>query len=188
MSALTELQPYFDAYPKEIRKGRMAKGYTLQELADKSGVPYNNVCDTNTGRNKNPNLFYSAACCKVFDLSLDEMTGLQTTSSDAGDNDRLHELEMETTRQAGEIRRLEDINAVLSAQLRARLPVIYALTAVCALLLVATISYMTWDIQTRTAGLFQSAGTSVFAIFLGLIVLAAVAVMVYAVVTVVRKK
>lgn len=188
MSALTELQPYFDAYPEEIRKGRMAKGYTLQELADKSGVPYNNVCDTNTGRNKNPNLFYAAACCKALDLSLDAITGLHATSSDAGDNDRLHELEVENTRQAGEIHRLEDINAMLSAQLRARRPIIYALTAVCALLLVAVIGYMTWDIQIKSAGLFQSAGMSVFAVFLGLIVLAAVAVMVYAVVTVVRKK
>ncbi len=188
MSALTELQPYFDAYPEEIRKGRMAKGYTLQELADKSGVPYNNVCDTNTGRNKNPNLFYSAACCKALDLSLDAITGIKTTDSDVGDNDRLHHLEMENTRQAGEIHRLEDINAVLSAQLRARRPIIYALTAVCALLLVAVICYMTWDIQIGTAGLFQSAGMSIFAVFLGLIVLAAVAVMVYAVVTVVRKK
>nr|DAK87818.1 MAG TPA: Regulatory protein [Caudoviricetes sp.] len=188
MSALTELQPYFDAYPEEIRKGRMAKGYTLQELADKSGVPYNNVCDTNTGRNKNPNLFYSAACCKALDLSLDAITGIQTTGFDTGDNDSLHHLKTENTRQAGEIHRLETINAMLSAQLRARRPIIYALTAVCALLLVAVISYMTWDIQIRTAGLFQSVGTSVFAVFLGLIVLAAVAVMVYAVVTVARKK
>lgn len=188
MSALTDLQPYFDAYPEEIRKGRMAKGYTLQDLADKSGVPYNNVCDTNTGRNKNPNLFYAAACCKALDLSLDAITGIKTTGSDVVDNDRLHELEMENARQVGEIRRLEDINTMLSAQLRARRPIIYALTAVCALLLVATISYMTWDIQIRTGGLFQSAGTSIFAVFLGLIVVAAVAVMVYAVVTVARKK
>lgn len=77
---------------------------------------------------------------------------------------------------------------MLSAQLRARLPIIYALTAVCALLLVAVIGYMTWDIQIRTAGLFQTKGMSVFAVFLGLIVVAAVAVMVYAVVTVARKK
>nr|DAM57493.1 MAG TPA: Helix-turn-helix XRE-family like protein [Caudoviricetes sp.] len=188
MSAYNELQPYFDAYPDELRKGRAAKGYTLQDLADKAGVPYSNVCDISSGRSKTPSLFYAAACCKALDLSLDEITGLQTTRPDAGDNDRLHELEMENTRQAGEIRRLKDINAVLSAQLRARRPIVYALTAVCALLLVAVICYMTWDIQIRTAGLFQSAGTSVFAVFLGLIVVAAIAVMVYAVVTVARKK
>lgn len=186
MSAYNELQPYFDAYPDELRKGRAAKGYTLQDLADKAGVPYSNVCDISSGRSKTPSLFYAAACCKALDLSLDAITGLR--AAPAADGDRLHELEVENTRQAGEIRRLEDINTMLSAQLRARRPIIYALTAVCALLLVAVIGYMTWDIQIKSAGLFQTAGMSVFAVMLGLIVVAAVAVMVYAVVTVARKK
>ena len=47
MSALTDLQPYLDDYPTKIRKAKNASGFTLQELSDLSGVPYNNICDTN---------------------------------------------------------------------------------------------------------------------------------------------
>lgn len=52
MSALTDLQPYLDEYPAKLRKAKNASGFTLQELSDLSGVPYNNVCDTNAGRVK----------------------------------------------------------------------------------------------------------------------------------------
>ena len=59
-------------------------------------------------------------------------------------------------------------------------PMIYVLVSICALLLVCLISYMVWDAQLATAGLFHSAGSSALVVVLGLIVVAAVCVMVYA--------
>ena len=98
----------------------------------------------------------------------------------ASDLAAVHELEMDNVRQAGDVKRLEEVNAMLKAQLASRRPVVYALLAVCALLLVCLISYMVWDAQLVTAGLFQSARSSALAVILGLIVVAAVCVMVYA--------
>lgn len=179
MSALSELQPYLDAYPDNIRKAKNASGYTLQELADLSGVPYNNICDTNAGRVKQPLLFYAAAMCKVLGVSLDHIVGLGEPES-ADQTQRIHELELENMRLAGENKRLEALNEMLDAQLANRKPVIYMLMSVCALLLVAVIGYVIFDIQLRTAGLFQSAGTSILAVFLGLVVVAAVGIIIYA--------
>lgn len=58
------------------------------------------------------------------------------------------------------------------------------LLGVCALLLVSVISYIVFDIQIMTAGLFRSAKTSTLAVFLGLVVLAAIGAIGYAVHTI----
>lgn len=180
MSATSKLQPHFDSYFDEMRKAKNVSGYTLQDLSELSGVPYNNVCDVNSGRTKQPLLFYEAAKCEVLGLSLDALCGL-SAPEDPDAAEHRHELELDNVRQAGDVKRLEEVNAMLKAQLASRRPVIYALIAVCALLLVAVIGYMAWDIQMTTAGLFQNAGLSIFAVALAIIVLAAVCIMVYAV-------
>lgn len=180
MSATSKLQPHFDSYFDEMRKAKNVSGYTLQDLSELSGVPYNNVCDVNSGRAKQPLLFYEAAKCEVLGLSLDALCGL-SAPEDPDAAEHRHELELDNVRQAGDVKRLEEVNAMLKAQLASRRPVIYALIAVCALLLVAVIGYMAWDIQMTTAGLFQNAGLSIFAVALAIIVLAAVSIMVYAV-------
>lgn len=179
MSATSKLQPHFDSYFDEMRKAKNVSGYTLQDLSELSGVPYNNVCDVNSGRAKQPLLFYEAAKCEVLGLSLDSLCGL-SAPEDPDAAEHRHELELDNVRQAGDVKRLEEVNAMLKAQLASRRPVIYALIAVCALLLVCLISYMVWDAQLATAGLFQSAGSGALAVVLGLIVVAAVCVMVYA--------
>lgn len=180
MSATSKLQPHFDSYFDEMRKAKNVSGYTLQDLSELSGVPYNNVCDVNSGRTKQPLLFYEAAKCEVLGLSLDALCGL-SAPEDPDAAEHRHELEMDNVRQAGDVKRLEEVNAMLKSQLASRRPVVYALLAVCALLLVCLISYMVWDAQIVTAGLFQSAGLSIFAVALAIIVLTAVCIMVYAV-------
>lgn len=178
MSALSELQPYLDSYPEKIRRAKNASGYTLQELSDLSGVPYNNICDVNSGRVKQPLLFYAAATCKVLGLSLNALVGIdEPTGSRESDKKRIHELELENVRKDGEIQGLSEFRAQAARYAR----VIYLLLGVCVLLLVAVIGYVAWDINMTTAGLFQSTGTSVLAVFLGLALLAAVASIAYAV-------
>lgn len=181
MSALSELQPYLDAYSDNIRKAKNASGYTLQELADLSGVPYNNICDTNAGRVKQPLLFYAAATCKVLGVSLNKLVGLDdaATSSEA-QQEKIHALELENVRLAGENKRLEELNAILTAQTAKFKNIISMMLGVCVLLLVAVIGYVIFDIRLSSAGLFQSTGTSILAVFLGLVILAAIGVFVYA--------
>lgn len=180
VSALTDLQPYLDEYPAKIRKAKNASGFTLQELSDLSGVPYNNICDTNAGRVKHPLLFYAAATCKVLNLSLNELVGL----NEQPDAPRIHDLELEIARQKGETNRLEELNAMLTAQAARYRTIIFMLLGVCALLLVSVISYIVFDIQLTTAGLFRSAKTSTLTVFLGLVVLASICAIGYAVHTI----
>lgn len=180
MSALTDLQPYLDEYTARIRKAKNASGFTLQELSDLSGVPYNNICDTNAGRVKQPLLFYAAATCKVLNLSLNELVGLD----EQPDTPRIHDLELEIVRLKGETKRLEELNAMLTAQAARHRTIIFMLLGVCALLLVSLIGYVIFDIQLTTAGLFQSAKASTLAGFLSLVILAAVGSIGYAVHTI----
>ena len=180
MSALTDLQPYLDEYPAKIRKAKNASGFTLQELSDLSGVPYNNICDTNAGRVKHPLLFYAAATCKVLNLSLNELVGLD----DQPDTQRIHDLELEIEKLKGDTKRLEELNAMLTAQAARNRTIIFMMLGVCAMLLVSVIGYVILDINVTTAGLFQSAKTSTLTVFLGLVVLAAICAIGYAVHTI----
>ena len=180
VSALSELQPYLDSYPDKIRKAKNASGFTLKELSDLSGVPYNNICDTNAGRVKQPLLFYAAATCKVLNLSLNELVGLD----EQPDTQHIHDLELEIARLKGETKRLEDLNAMFTAQAARYRTIIFMLLGVCSLLLVSVIGYVILDIHVTTAGLFQSAKTSTLTVFLCLVVLAAVGSIGYAVHTI----
>lgn len=56
---------------------------------------------------------------------------------------------------------------------------IFGLLGVCALLLCAVIGYIIFDIRMTQVGLFQSAGMSVLAVLLAVVVIAAIALMAY---------
>ena len=184
MSAFTELQPYFDAYQDEIRKAKNTSGLTLQELADRSGVPYNNICDVNAGRSKQPLLYYAAATCRVLGLSLDRLCGLPGAADTSALRARVREFEIECAHKDGEIARLEEARDEQAG--RDRL-VILALAGLCMLLVLVVIGYMIFDAHILSAGLFQSAGLSVFAVLLALLLLAWISVVVVALMRLRRK-
>lgn len=176
MTPYQRLIPFFDSYNRKVTDARNDLHLSLAELSEKSGVSYSAIATQSADTAPNPKLFEQAAICDTLGLSLDELCGLCPASDLAA----VHKLEMDNVRQAGDVKRLEEVNAMLKAQLASRRPVICALLAVCALLLVCLIAYMVWDAQFATAGLFQSAGSSALGVILGLIVVAAVCVMVYA--------
>lgn len=176
MTPYQRLIPFFDSYNRKVTDARNDLHLSLAELSEKSGVSYSAIATQSADTAPNPKLFEQAAICDTLNLSLDELCGLCPASDLAA----VHELEMDNVRQAGDVKRLEEVNAMLKSQLASRRPVICALLAVCALLLVCLISYMVWDAQLVTAGLFQSARSSALAVIFGLIVVAAVCVMVYA--------
>ena len=73
---------------------------------------------------------------------------------------------------------------MLTAQAARYRTIIFMLLGVCALLLVSVVGYVIFDIQITTAGIFRSAGTSTLAALLGLVILAAVGSIGYAVHTI----
>ena len=174
ISAMSELQPYFDSYLEKMRKAKNSSGLTLQELSDLSGVPYNNICDTNSGRTKQPLLFYEAAKCKALGLSLNAMCGLdEPQRSGLAQKQRTHELELDNARLAA-------IDEQKDKRLETARVIVGALTSVSVLLLLVVIGYMVFGAHILNAGLFRSAGVSAFFVFLVLLVIAALAAIGYA--------
>lgn len=181
MSAMSELQPQFDEYLGKMRRAKNSKGYTLQDLADLTGVPYNNICEANSGRAKQPLLFYEAAKCKVLELSLDDLCGLRGSEDVARLADKVRDLEIENTRLTGDVRRLTEIGTEKDKRIYSHRPMLYALVGICVILALSLVGYMIFDATITTAGLFKSAGTSVFAIVLMLVILLALVVVFLAV-------
>jgi len=182
LSQIQELQPLFDEYPYKMKKARMDKGLTQKQLSDMFGVPYSAI--TKMATNNQDALLNCVALCTVLDVSMDELFGLKASDSKAELHEQNHELEISNIRQEGNIKRLEELNAMLTAQAVRYRTIIFMLLGVCALLLVSVIGYVIFDIQLTTAGLFQSAKTSTLAGFLGLVVLAAIGSIGYAVKTI----
>jgi hypothetical protein len=170
---MQEMQPYFDKYQEKVRKAKNASGMTLAELSQCSGVPYNSICSVNAGTTKQPLLFYSAATCKVLGLSLDELMGLRAPEVPAGEQQQqIYELISENNVLHAAADHYKALGNIYK-------PLIFGLLGVCALLLCAVIGYIIFDIRMTQVGLFQSAGMSVLAVLLAVVVIAAIALMAY---------
>lgn len=171
LNSFQRLQPKFDDFQGEIRKAKRVSGCTIQELSDRAGVPLDFVSSITSGSAKRPSLYYSAAVCDYFGLSLDNLLGL-SYAADA------HELELENAKLTEQIKHYKTFAAVSRT-------LVFALVGVCALLLCAVIGYVLFDMSLKTVGLFQSNGVALTAAFLAVIVLAAVVLIFYALRTVV---
>lgn len=177
MSAYSELQPYFDAYQGEIHKAKNASGMTLSELAESSGVPYNNVCDINAGRAKQPLLYYAAAICKVFGLSLNKLMGLdEPESSTLALRERVHELELQVTSLKGEVRHLKSVKETddeekerLIKEVAAWEPIVYILLFLSTVLVASLGYYLVMDFHLSDVGLILFGKLSIYGAVLILI-------------------
>lgn len=175
-----KLKPYIDAYPWKIKKVRMANGLTQKELADRAGVPLSSV--QKLGVNNQDALFNCAAICRVLDVSMDELFGLCPPTDVSELTSQIHNLELDNARKDGEIGRLNAVsdgdrqhNDDLQGRIKSLRFLVLALAGFCTLLVMVVIGYMIFDAHILTAGLFHSAGMSVFAVLLALLVMAAVA-------------
>lgn len=177
MSAYSELQPYFDAYQGEIRKAKNASGMTLSELAESAGVPYNNVCDINAGRAKQPLLYYAAAICKVFGLSLNKLMGLDEPETSAlALSERVHELELQVVTLKGEVSHLESVKEAddkekerLIKAVAAWKPIVYILLFLSTILVASLGYYLVMDFHLGDVGLILFGKLSIYGAVLILI-------------------
>lgn len=181
MPEMQNMQPYFDAYQEEVRRAKNSSGLTLQELSDKTGVPYNNICTVNAGTMKQPLLYYSAATCKVLGLSLDKLFGLpRDDTQELADAKAVnHKLEIENACAKKDVEYHKRMNAVYR-------PLVFCLIGICVILLCVVVGYIIFDIQLKKTGLFKSGGLTALAVFLAIVVLAAVALIAFAVKTVIH--
>ena len=87
-TSMEKLSPYFEAYCGRIKQRRLELGLTVNELSERSGVPYSNTSRVNSGSQSNPLLFNAAAFADTMGMSLNELMGL---SPDAEDSSVLQE-------------------------------------------------------------------------------------------------
>lgn len=175
-----DLQPYIQSYPYKIKKARVDKGLTQKELAEVAGVPLSSIQKLNV--NNQDALFNCAAVCRVLDVSMDELFGLRPPADVSELTSQIHNLELDNAHKDGEIGRLNAVsdgdrqhNDDLERRIKSLRFLVLALAGFCTLLVMVVIGYMIFDAHILTAGLFHSAGMSVFAVLLALLVMAAVA-------------
>lgn len=159
----------------KIRKAKGTSGLTNQELADKSGIAYNTVCNITAGTAKQVSFHSVAAICVALGLSLDETLGLRDTDT----NGYIRELEIENAKLIERVEHFKHFSTIYR-------PLIFGLIGICAILLCAVIGYIIFDIQLKNIGLFKSSGLTVLAVFLAIVVVAAITLIAFAVKTVVH--
>ena len=157
----------------KIRKAKDASGLTNQELADKSGIPYNTVCTITAGTAKQAAFPSVAAICVVLGLSLDETLGLRDTDTSG----YIRELEIENACMKKDVEHFKRQSTIYR-------PLIFGLIGICAILLCAVVGYIIFDIQLKNIGLFQFGGSTVLAAVLGIVVVAAITLIAIAIKTV----
>lgn len=189
MTNFEKMQGNFDEFQAKIRQAKNASGCTIQELADGSGVPLDFASSITSGAAKRPSLYYSAAVCAYFGLSMDELMGIPVNYTQDANADEV--VRAENERLKADNRKLEIENAKLTERVEhfkhfsaIYRPLIFGLIGICAILLCAVIRYIIFDIQLRNMGLFRSSGLTVLAVFLAGVVLAAVALIAFAIKTV----
>lgn len=185
------MQSHFDKFQTEIRQAKNASGCTIQELADGSGVPLDFASSITSGSAKRPSLYYSAAVCAYFGLSMDELLGVpvdhaQNANIDEAvraENERLkadnHKLETESACMKNDVEHFKRLSTIYRL-------LIFGLIGICAILLCAVVGYIIFDIQFKNIGLFKSGSLTVLAIVLALVVVAAITLIAIAIKTVVH--
>lgn len=176
MTPYQRLQSFFEAYNKKITDARNERHMSLNDLSEASGVGYSAIATQSAGTANSPKLFEQAAIADVLGLSLDELCGLKEPQDVSELTERIHQLELVNARQAGDIQRLEEVAAEKDKRFSSYRPMVYALVAVCVLLVCVLVAYMIFDASVKDAGLFQSTGTSLFVVALALLILATIIV------------
>lgn len=159
----------------KIRRAKDASGLTNQELADKSGIPYNSVCTITAGTAKQATLANVAAICAVLGLSLDEIAGLRSADT----NDYIRKLEIENACMKKDVEHFKRLSTIYRL-------LIFGLIGICAILLCAVVGYIIFDIQFKNIGLFKSGGLTVLAVVFVIVVIVAITLIAIAIKTVIH--
>lgn len=191
-TSMEKLSPYFEAYCGRIKQRRLELGLTVNELSERSGVPYSNTSRINSGSQANPLLFNAAAFADTMGMSLNELMGLSPDVEDASAlQDSVRDLELSSAKKDAELNLLRgDLQVALDEaahqreksdllyqQLAIKTPVIYVLIALCSVLSFALVAYLIIDSNIRNAGLIQFGNLGFFAwFFVLLLILSAITV------------
>lgn len=159
MSEIQEMAPQIGAFRRRLRDARDAAGLTNSQLSELSGVPYGSVCKIQSGETE-PKLYSAVAMAKATGMSIDAAFGIEQQDAPPGAQEKIHEMELKCSDQAGDVRVLEAVNELLKEQVRALKVSVYLLAGLCTALAVCLAAYMVIDYNIPYAGLIQVTGLS----------------------------
>lgn len=171
---IEELRPLHYEVAATVRQTKQRSGYTLQQIAEATGVSEHRIGRFLRGEIAEPDAYAMAAVCKFLGLSMDKLL-LTSDASEPSDVEATHhirELELRLTHQSEIIAARDSRIAYLRGLIR-------ALIGIVAILSAALIGYMVFDIFTKSAGLVQPSAISPLFIIGALIVVLAIATSVY---------
>lgn len=76
MSEIQEIAQHIQDFPALVRKARMDKGITNEELTELSGISYSAVCKMQSGE-RDPKLYDAVAVMKAVGISADQTFEIQ---------------------------------------------------------------------------------------------------------------
>lgn len=119
MSEIQEIAQHIQDFPALVRKSRMDKGITNEELAELSGISYSAVCKMQSGE-RDPKLYDAVAVMKAVGISADQTFEIQPpASAPSAMRERIHELELDNAVSSGDVVRLKQVNCLCTQRLDA---------------------------------------------------------------------
>lgn len=170
MSEIQEIAQHIQDFPALVRKARMDKGITNEELTELSGISYSAVCKMQSGE-RDPKLYDAVAVMKAVGISADQVFDIQPpVSAPSAMQERIHELELDNAVSSGDVVRLKQVNGLCTQRLDAvihqrdyykRWSVFSSIFA--AVLSLFLIVYLLFDFRNPHAGFILQDGPSAFA-------------------------
>lgn len=149
MSSIQEISENIEKFQGRIKEAKEAQHLTIEQLSERSGVPFSVIGRISSGAHPDPKLANAAALALALGLSLDELCGLtMPTPPDEALLARVHDLEMEKVAHEAQI-------SELRTRIKAIHPLVYGLCALCIMLAMALAVYLLGDSQYPEIGLIR---------------------------------
>lgn len=159
---LQRIKPQCYSLHIKMRDQKDSLHETNQSVADSTGIPLSNVGKFFSGALANPSVFNTAAMCIHLGMSMDELFEIAPPDN----AEKIKHLELQLERANSDLDLVKHHNELLESGIKDRKPVIFGLTAVCLLLTVALMSYLTMDVSNLNFGFFTHEGVSVIGIII----------------------
>lgn len=179
---IEQLRPLHYEVAEKARQAKQQSGYTLQQIADMTGISEHRVGRFLRGEIAEPDAYAMAAVCKLLGLSMDKL--LISPEENAQPD---IELKYQLRAAEKQIEHQSEIISARDSRIAYLRGLIRALIGIVAILSAALIGYMIFDIFTTSAGLVQPSSVSPLFVIGILIVVMAIAASVYFAVRSVKK-
>lgn len=175
---------------EELKRKRDVLGLTNQDIADSSGLSIHAVVNFFSARSKAPSYQTMGRICRTLGVSLDQAFGIApgTKEEDSETTQRIHELELETTRQDGEIGRLTAVQELQTEQAASKRMTHTVLICICIMLTVALAAYIVFDAADYMHGFIRGGSPGTVAIIMISVLVASVLVIGWSFIRYVRGK